>query len=576
MRWWPGNSNDILLRSLQVLAALFAGYFICYPITDGDIFWHLAAGREMIARHTLFYSDPLSYTTSGTRWINPHWLFQVIMYMLQTAGGYRLLLTVKGIVVAGAAWLTFTAFPRATATAAAALGAAAVVYCQRYLIPLRPITATLLLISLFIASFERYCRSGRLRSLLPVLIGQVIWVNCQGLFMLGPMIAAAYGIGEWFNQLCARRFPRHFICRIGSTSPRCRPLLVGIPVLLALSLINPYGWRAFGFALKLFTRINPSASNLYAQTITENMPLLQMVGTGYSAYVLIIVAIAAATAVSILCAPSTVRFSHAALAAAGLLLAWMAQRNGILFTFLALPALLWNVHQASLTLSQRAGSVVRTIASTAAVLFAGCAVVNHTRLLLLWPHALSPFSHPTETAELMKQNPLPGRVFNADRYGGYLLWRLYPPLQVSHDTRLTLRSGAFFREYLTLTENPGYFNDYARTWGITQVVLPVAPIDRYLPLAAALYRDPGWKLAFTDGAEVLFVADTMTGFKGIDLDSLPAIDAITMSLGKRFGQSPTVHHEALFWLGRWCEAAGAHGSARKIFLLSKNRPKDFP
>ncbi len=554
---------DTLLKGLQILAALLAGFFVCFPITDSDIFWHLAAGREMVARFTFLHHDPFSYTTPHAQWIDLHWLFQVGMYLVERTGGFALLLVVKALSVAAAAWLTFSAFPRSRATVAAAFGAAIVIYCQRYLVPLRPIVITLLLIGLFIASLERYCRTGKRRYLFAALIAQVTWVNVQGLFMLGPVIAAAYGIGEYCNRWAGRRAPRLVLYRAELTTPQHRLLLVFPFALIAASLVNPYGRQAIFFSMGLFARINPASSNLYSRTITENMPLLQMVGTGYSAYVAIAAVIVLALALTTLFAPRTIRFAHCGLAAAGLLLAVMAQRNGILLTFLALPCLLWNVNHASLPLPKSNADMLRNVALTAALLIAVYAVVNHARLLTSWPHALSPFSYPAETTSLMKKTPLPGNLFNADRYGGYLLWHLYPPRQVSSDTRLTMRSGAFFREYLSLTDQPELFDEYARRWDITQVVLPVAPIDRYLPLAAALYRHPRWKLAFTDGAEAFFVADTFAGYVPIDLDSPPAIDAITDALGRRFTAASPLYDEALTYLGRWCAAAGAYTGAQR-------------
>ncbi|MBN1575298.1 MAG: tetratricopeptide repeat protein [Chitinispirillaceae bacterium] len=558
---WCGFNNDHLLRILQVFASLLAGYFVCYSITDGDLFWHLAAGREMFARHGLLFLDPFSYTTPDARWIDLHWLFQATVYLLDRFGGLRLLLLFKALAVAGAVGLIITAFPRSPRTAAVALSAAVIIYCQRYLVPMRPVIVTLMLTGLFIASLEYYCRTGKPGALLPVLIGQIAWVNSQGLFMLGPAIAASYGIGEPGNLLVARRFPERFLYRTELTPSRYLPLLLLPLALIAVSLINPYGRHAFSFAAGLFARITPASSNLYSRAVIENMPLIRMVGTEYASYAAAVVAVIAAVLISLIYSFRTVRLAHCVLAAAGLLLAVMAQRNGILFTLLALPALLWNLHHAPLPV--KTIPVRRSVTRAVILLFVGYAAANHTRLLITWPHTLSPFSHPTESAKLLKASPLPGNLFNADRYGGFLLWKLYPPRRVSHDTRLTLRTKAFFREYLGLIENPARFDGYARRWGITHIALPVAPIDLYLPLAAALYCHPGWNLAFTDGTEVLFVADSVAVSHGIDLDSLQVIDAITRSLKTRFGPSPTVYDEALMWLGRWCAAAGAYSGARR-------------
>ena len=107
-------------------------------------------------------------------------------------------------------------------------------------------------------------------------------------------------------------------------------------------------------------------------------------------------------------APRTIRFAHCIMAACGFLLAWMAQRNGILFTFLALPALFWNLPHASAALRGRVAEASKRLLSFAAAALAVGATVNHTRMLCLWPHTLSPFSHPTETARLLAAAPVPG------------------------------------------------------------------------------------------------------------------------------------------------------------------------
>ncbi len=570
-----GEQKGVISKVLLFLAASAAGYFVCYPVTDGDIFWHLAAGREIFTKHKLLYFDPFSYTTENAQWINLHWFFQVLMYMVFRTGGYGALIAVKGLTAAAAAWLIFNTFTKTNAGVSAAFAAAFLIYTQRYLIPLRPVIFTLFLTALFISSFEKYCRSGRVSRLLPVFIGQIVWVNSQGLFILGPVIAAAYGAGELLNLQFAKRFPRLFTYRISKTGKECGIILFTIPILFILSLVNPYGWKAIGFALKLFSRIVPSQGNIYSQTIIENTPLLSMIGTFYSHYVTIFVIVAGLTLFSVILTFRTVRFSHMLLAAAGMLLAWMAQRNGIIFTFFALPGLLWIISGSSPMVRLHPLSAVGKVLLTIGPILLIVAIVNHTKILSIWPHTISPFSHPTESAEIIRNNNLSSRIFNADRYGGYLIWKLYPSLKVSHDTRLSLRSKEFYREYLAIIGNPELFNEYARQRGITYAVIPVAPVDCYLPLASALYSDPRWKMIFTDGAEVLFAADTVTRFAGIDMDSPEIIDSICAGLRTRFGDSKQVYRESLLRLRRWCMAVGAYGSARKIYLFSDNRQKEF-
>lgn len=555
--------KETVLKILQGLSVLSAGYFVWYAITDSDIFWHLAAGREMVFHKSFLFTDPFSYTLPNARWFDVHWLFQLVMYTIQRIGGYPLLLIIKTALVTLSLYFFSTAFKRSTATVITLLFSAVTIYFQRYLIPMRPIIFTLPLIALFFRQLERYRTTGKFRTLIPLFIGQVIWVNSQGLFMLGIVIAAGYGIGETLQDLLSRRWPTLFTKENHLSAKQLR-ILFALPVVLtAASLINPYGRHALHFALKLFFRINPAETNIYTQTIIENMPLFSMVGTRYMGYVIVFIVLSGALLFSTLYTLSSVRIVHLICGGAGMLLAIMAQRNGILFTYFVLPALLWNSNR---IFSHVAPKMARIITTAAVIGSAGLllfSIVNHTKILRQWPHSLSPFSHPVHSAEFLNNISFSGNLFNADRYGGYLLWKCYPRLNVSHDTRLTLRPDAFYREYLTIVQKPDHFYFWTEKWNVSAVCLPIAPIDRYLSLAASLYNKPGWRLVFTDGAEALFMRGTSSTTE-IDLSSTETIHEITSALQKRFQDSPPLYEEACGYLAGFCVQAGLYSSANNV------------
>ncbi len=551
---------------LQVIVALVCGYLTVYSLTDSDIFWHLAAGREIVSRRALLYTDPFSYTVPGARWIDVHWFFQVLVYSVQRIGGLRLLLILKWGMVSAAVFLLFSVFRKNRAVLVVWLMVPVAVYLQRYLVPMRPIIATLVFIAAEIALLERYCCTGRRRFLLIVGVVQILWVNMQGLFALGPVIALAYGFGEWTDWYFRRRKSPSGSSGTTSESRKYLYLLVFAPTLLLLSLVNPYGWRTLLFSLRLFWRITPSQSNLYSKTIDENMPLTAMVGTPYMLYVVVVAGVLLFFLLSVVYRRNGVRTGHCLLAGAGLLLAWMAQRNGILCTLFVLPGLLWNF-SVDTTLQGRVWSRAGRLSVVVTTGFALVALVNHSRMLLSWPHILSPFSYPTETAALLRRAPSGGNLFNADRYGGYLLWKRYPQWKVSGDTRLTMRPDTFYREYRGLIEHPETFDGYAARWNINHVVLPVAPLSLYLPLAAALYRNPRWRLRFTDGAEVYFCRGSRCSTT-VDLNRLATVDSLVDRLRQRYADAPTVQNEAVVWLGRWCLAAGATKGARRVLSMS--------
>ena len=57
-------------------------------IRDGDTFWHIAAGRWMLAHHAILHSDPFSYTFAGHPWLTHEWFAEVIMALTVWAGGW--------------------------------------------------------------------------------------------------------------------------------------------------------------------------------------------------------------------------------------------------------------------------------------------------------------------------------------------------------------------------------------------------------------------------------------------------------------------------------------------------------
>src|SRR5664279_4910808 len=95
-----GPSSSLATPALMV--ALFAGAFLASltPVSDGDIFWHLAAGREMVHRRAWLHTDPFTLSAAGRPWVDVHWLFQLLAYGLDSASGLAGVVVAKALVVA--------------------------------------------------------------------------------------------------------------------------------------------------------------------------------------------------------------------------------------------------------------------------------------------------------------------------------------------------------------------------------------------------------------------------------------------------------------------------------------------
>ena len=83
---------------------------------DSDVWWHLAAGREMVHTHALLYADPFSVSAEGRPWVDVHWLFQIAIYGVYAVGGLLGLVLVKCFLLAAGALVGFATWERHEAT----------------------------------------------------------------------------------------------------------------------------------------------------------------------------------------------------------------------------------------------------------------------------------------------------------------------------------------------------------------------------------------------------------------------------------------------------------------------------
>lgn len=76
-------------RAAQLSVATTAFVLGFHKLDDFDTWWHLAAGRWIVGNGAVPATDTLSHTVPANPWINVHWGFDVLLYLLHEAGGPR-------------------------------------------------------------------------------------------------------------------------------------------------------------------------------------------------------------------------------------------------------------------------------------------------------------------------------------------------------------------------------------------------------------------------------------------------------------------------------------------------------
>src|SRR6185369_12977664 len=567
--------SDLLrFRSRALGCAVVCGAAITglSPSADGDIWWHLAAGREMVARGGLLFTDPFSVSAAGRPWVDVHWLFQLAVFGLHRAFGLAGLVWAKCALLGLGAWLLYLAVLQQRGSWARGVLLTSLVgglLAARALLLVRPVIGTLVLLAFFFLQLERFARDGRVRQLWPLPVAQVVWANFQGLSALGPALVAAYAVAAsaWAVGGAAHVWP--FAGEGSGCLPparRARWLVATLAACGLASFITPFGVRGATLPALLLGRLLPGEHDVFARNVAENLSpfVLEGVSGGehwHFKWSLALVGVAA------LIAGRRLKLSHALLLLGFAGLGALSNRNVLLFYWLAAPILAIHVgpvlRRAVAVRFHRHGLSVATAFNAAVVvaLFSTSAVATVRESSLAEP---SPFRVPAMSAERLATLPAGGTVFCADHHGGYLIWRLYPRFRPYIDTRLVLRTADEYATYLRLADEPERFDAFQARHGFSYVVLPVLFPERYQRLIAHLYESPEWKLLYTDGSEVLFGRRDLT--RDVAEQRVTELDdaqRMLAELQQRYAGLPKVHAAARVSLSTLLGALGQFEPARR-------------
>lgn len=530
------------------------------PSTDGDIWWHLAAGREMVARGAPLFTDPFSLSAAGRAWTDVHWLFQLAAFGVHQLAGLRGLVLIKCALIGLGAWLLLSWVRRdrlgAWAAPALATWLVAALFLARSLLLLRPVIITLVFTALFLRELELFRADHRRRRLVRLALAQLVWANFQGLSALGPAIVGAYLIEAGLRRVAWRQ------------------LLLAVAGCLLASSCTPFGWRGLSLSRALLARLLPGEHNVYAHTIAENVPpfVLERWTGGefwhFKWYCLLL-------GLALVLGRRRLRPSHGLLLAGFGTLALLGNRNVLLFYWVTSPIAALHVASAASRHARlhparaRWFPTLNGAALLSVLLLSGTVAARETTLT-----EASPFRVPAASIERLATLP-DGGVFCADHYGGYLIWSLFPRMRPYMDTRLVLRTADEYAEYLDLADFPERFDAFQERHHFGYVLLPVAYPDRYLGLIAHVYRSRQFELVYTDGSEALFARrDLVTTGVGIDLSDSQAVDAIERGLERRFSAQPPLLAAARLHLATLELAVGELKEAERVASQLGTTPGD--
>ena len=523
--------------------AVAAVLFSIFPLTDTDIWWHLACAREWVQ----------TWTPSRSPVVNVHEYFQRVVGFVYGIGGAPLLVAFKAVLwgIVFALFLlpqrkTCTESQSKSATLAGVTLAALIFFIFRYHFEIRPVLVSLLFLGIYWNLLPKILNSSRFSTrtssleprtffmLISVLVIQWLWCKCQGLYILGPLFAVAVLASAWLDAWRLKiKLPK-----------RLRLFHVGVVLaLLAMPFLHSEGLNLFLYPFGLLDRLvgmTPSAA-VFASEIAENRSPFTLLMAGENALeCVVMIALCAAGLVFAAWTAFKGRCGliHICLFATAVL-ALIAERNFVLF----LPVFLCGArgsrfeargltrlvvrslspvegpnHVSRLLIGDNSTKVLKHLVSYISSLVSSfpslvsrlSSLVLIGFLLGLWARSLLAYDSsmvafqrvPVGAAAWMTIHPHEGHLFNDDRAGGYLAF-VNPDDSIYIDGRFILKTADFFERYLRYADEPALFMHDADSLHIGRAIFPLRYYARWGNLVSVLVPHEDWEVVYRDSLYIV-------------------------------------------------------------------------
>lgn len=515
----------ILLAGL--LAFVFFGGF--FQVSDCDVGYHLRTAEHILSGKGIPTTNTFSSSTPQHPWLLHQWVGTLLFYLPFALGGVGWLIAFKALLGATVMWLvwvrarsltrpeSFSAFWVITAGTIAA----------RVRFFERPDLLSALYFALLLVLNGKYDKKRQWQWLgLPLLMAA--WANTHAGVIYGFVLLALLTGADWLQFFVKRhRDPAAQNPSLAFSDLFTRPIGFLLSLLTActtVQLLNPNGWRVLWFPISQFR------SRFWQSIIVEYQPPTWAGDKGFYLFLGAFVLLQALTLrrVHWRCLLVSTAFAY---------LACSSQRSLLFFVIAAAPHAASMLDDVTLRiLSARklrvgrfglsalmTSSTIATAAEdpkpaptgTAAPKWQAVALTATwlaVALLVFVPNRTFRFGtgwyHPYYPLEiygvLAKEVPAQG-LFNEMRYGGSMLWWLYPKFKPFIDGRGDAYSEQFWlAEYLpTLAAKPGWQDTFAK-YDLHGALLPLEQSGKPLELTEALLADTNWAVvAFNDEAVLL-------------------------------------------------------------------------
>jgi hypothetical protein len=507
VRYLIPSTGDLVF--VLLLLGLTWGTAAQLLLRDAGIGWHIRTGQLILGTRSIPHSDPFSSTMQGKTWYAWEWLFDAVI------AGFHHVAGLNGVVFFSALTIAFTfalvlryMFRQGANLPLSILVLLLAVAASSVHLFARPHVLSWLLTVLWFGVLERFEEDGKTVNLLWLPVMMLVWVNVHGGFLVGFVLLAVY-----FTSAAIRSL----VSTDDGEADRPQPLqalaLAGV-LSVAASFANPYGYR-------LHIHIYRYLNDRFLMDHIDEFLSPNFHGLGQRCFAgLVLLAVTAAAV-----APGKMGLSRLLTVLFAIYAGLYAARNipgsAILLGLIVAPLL--SVWLRGIASERELASGVRWLAMRIDTFAGRMAALDGTLRGHVWPALVIAMGlwvcghggylgatsvmdahfdaarFPVAAVDFLQRSGAREPVFCPDRWGGYVIYRLYPQARVAVDDRHDFYGTEFLKRYLKIVHGePGWENDLDGLdagW----VLVPA-----HSTVASLLEETHRWDVVYRDEVAVVF------------------------------------------------------------------------
>ncbi len=391
-----------------------------YSIPAADNWWNLATGRYIIENLRIPRWDIFSYTAQGSPWIVTQWLFQVFLYALYFLSGLKGIYLLRTFLLLST--LSVVYYHCITRKLNPLLSSAVLIISvfiaqPYYYFDIRAYLVSYLFTALYYFLLER--RKIEKKSfplwLLPLI--NCIWVNCHSAFFTGFFLIFIYFTDEYFREEEGKKSSIFLI-------------KAGLLTFLS-SFINPWTYKILIYPFRL-----GMGRGFWQQFLNEwNPPELFGRNLSFTIFFSLCILITVLTIKK-----ATIRDILIFIALG--YLSFKAVRHITLFCIVIIPVMAKHLDllmpakfKTDFTDNLRKALEKNIFLKIITLLICLSIFLRTTLIIFTTDFSMEKEMFPYYGSQFVRENNLPGRMYNPYEWGGYIIWKLYPEKTVFCDGR---------------------------------------------------------------------------------------------------------------------------------------------